>query len=92
MIFAIIQEKESKNFGNIYYSHILGDLKEMDSSSQMNPRKLGSLLKQHEIKTIRRNDGFVIPMHENRERLDAIYKQYDLSTTLKKEDIDSVFS
>lgn len=92
MIFAIIQEKESKNFGNIYYSHILGDLKEMDSSSQMNPRKLGSLLKQHEIKTIRRNDGFVIPIHENRERLDAIYKQYDLSTTLKKEDIDSVFS
>ena len=92
MIFAIIQEKESKSFSNIYYSHILADLKEMDSGSQMNPRKLGSLLKQHEIRTTRRNDWFVIPIHENRERLDAIYKQYDLSTTLKKEDIDFVFS
>lgn len=91
MIFALIQEKESKNFGNIYYSHILADLKEMDNSSQMNPRKLGSLLKQHEIKTIRRNDGFVIPIQENRYQLDRIYKQYDLLTTLKKEDIATVF-
>lgn len=93
MIFAIIQEKEVSNKQSmIFYSQLLQELREQDPTSSMNPRKLGSLLKQHEIKTIRRNDGFVIPIHENRERLDAIYKQYDLSTTLKKEDIDSVFS
>ena len=92
MIFAIIQEKESKNFPNVYYSHILADLKEMDASSQMNPRKLWSLLKQHEIKTLRRNDGFVIPIRENRLELDRIYKQYDLQSSLKTEEVDLVFS
>lgn len=92
MIFAIIQEKESKNFPNVYYSHILADLKEMDTSSQMNPRKLWSLLKQHEIKTLRRNDGFVIPIRENRLELDRIYKQYDLQSSLKSEEVDLVFS
>ena len=92
MIFAIIQEKESKNFPNVYYSHILADLKDMDTSSQMNPRKLWSLLKQHEIKTLRRNDGFVIPIRENRLELDRIYKQYDLQSPLKTEEVDLVFS
>lgn len=92
MIFAIIQEKESKNFPNVYYSHILADLKEMDASSQMNPRKLWSLLKQHEIKTLRRNDGFIIPIRENRLELDRIYKQYDLQSSLKSEEVDLVFS
>lgn len=92
MIFAIIQEKEHKNFPNVYYSHILADLKEMDSSSQMNPRKLWSLLKQHEIRTLRRNDWFVVPIRENRLQLDRVYKQYDLQSPIKKEDVDLIFS
>lgn len=91
MIFAIIQEKEEKNFQTIYYNHILLDLKDMDHTSNMNPRKLGSLLKQHEIRTIRRNDGFVVPIRENRERLDALYKQYDLSHILTNETVNTVF-
>ncbi len=91
MIFAIIQEKEAKNFQTIYYNHILLDLKDMDHTSNMNPRKLGSILKQNEIRTIRRNDGFVVPIRENRERLDALYKQYDLSHILTNETINTVF-
>jgi hypothetical protein len=91
MIFAIIQEKEVKKFETIYYNHILLDLKEMDHTSNMNPRKLGSLLKQHEIRTIRKNDGFVVPIRENRERLDALYKQYDLTHTVTTEVVDIVF-
>lgn len=92
MIFAIIQQKETTNKQTIiFYSQLLQELREQDPTSSMNPRKLWSLLKQHEIKTIRRNDGFVIPIHENRHQLDRIYKQYDLLTTLKKEDIETIF-
>ncbi len=92
MIFAIIQEKESKKMENIYYSHILLDLKDIDLTSNMNPRKLWSLLKQYEIKTIRRNDGFIVPIRENRERLDIVYKTFDLDSKIENRDIDDVFN
>lgn len=92
MIFTIIQEKESKKMENIYYSHILLDLKDIDITSNMNPRKLWSLLKQYEIKTIRRNDGFVVPIRENRERLDVVYKTFDLDFKIENRDIDDVLN
>lgn len=76
MIFALIQDSTSKGINPLPYSHILVGLKEEDTSSNMNPRKLGSLLKQYDIRTIRRSNGFAIPTDINREKLEAIYKSF----------------
>lgn len=91
LVFSIIQHKESNPSGIIYYSEILSRLKELDATSNVNPRKLGSLLKHYEIRTIRRNDGFVIPVRDNRDRLDSIYKTFDLNGSVTKEEVDDAF-
>lgn len=74
MVFAIIKEKyELYHEETISYATILEHMKEQDSTNGINPRKLGSLLKQFEIRTQRRNTGYVIGIPENRERLERIY-------------------
>jgi hypothetical protein len=40
LVFSIIQHKEANPSGIIYYSEVLARLKELDTTSNMNPRKL----------------------------------------------------
>jgi len=89
MIFALIQDSISKGINPLPYSHILVGLKEEDASSNMNPRKLGSLLKQYDIRTIRRSNGFAIPTDINREKLETIYKSFGFEK-FEKMDIATV--
>jgi len=77
MIFFIIKEKEGTR--NISYSDILAEMRLLDYTSNLNPRKLGSLLKQFEIKTIRKNTGFMIDVTDNKEKLKQIYHTFDLT-------------
>ena len=79
LIFMIIKDKQDKWDKFIYYSKLLDDLKFRDDSILFNTRKLGSLLRQYDLRPIRRNEWFWLDLEQNIKTLNNIYHNFWLS-------------
>ncbi|EKD44369.1 MAG: hypothetical protein ACD_71C00161G0004, partial [uncultured bacterium (gcode 4)] len=78
MIFSIIKDRKEKGNNFISYHTILSDIKRQENTSTLNGRKLGSILKQFHIKTLRRWEGFGLDTDDNSHILEPLYKTFGL--------------
>lgn len=75
-IFSIIRDIEARGQAFISYQAILDEIKKQENVSTLNNRKIGSILKQFSIRTIRRWNGFWLDINDNLATLGRLYRDF----------------